>query len=96
MSTGCTGSSQSEHPIKPTAWPAVLSKMMNFGVKLGWRADNPVRGLERNHEDRRERYLSPAELGGVPTNGIPKEACLISTTFILPSSGRTHFSSTNR
>ncbi len=24
--------------------------------------DNPVRGLERNPEDRRERYLSPAEL----------------------------------
>jgi hypothetical protein len=39
--------------------------MMNFAVKLGWRADNPVRGLERNQEDRRERFLSPAEIAAL-------------------------------
>lgn len=49
-------------PYQANRTAAVLSKMMNFAVKLGWRADNPGRGLERNHEDRRERYLSPAEI----------------------------------
>lgn len=52
-------------PYQANRMAAVLSKMMNFAVKLGWRADNPVRGLERNHEDRRERYLSPAELAAL-------------------------------
>jgi hypothetical protein len=49
-------------PYRANRMAAVLSKMMNFGLKLGWRDDNPVRGLERNHEDKRERYLSPVEL----------------------------------
>jgi integrase len=52
-------------PYQANRMAAVLSKMMNFAVKLGWRADNPVRGLERNHEDRRERFLSPAELAAL-------------------------------
>lgn len=49
-------------PFRANRVAAVLSKMMNYAIKRGWRSENPVKGLERNHEDRRERYLSPPEL----------------------------------
>jgi integrase len=49
-------------PYRANRMVAVLSKAINFSMTLGWRDDNPVRGVERNHEDRRERFLSPAEL----------------------------------
>lgn len=41
---------------------AVLTKMFNFAICWGWRTDNPVKGIERNQEHKRERYLSPVEL----------------------------------
>jgi integrase len=41
---------------------ALMSKMFSLAVKWGWRADNPVRGIERYHEERRERWLSDEEL----------------------------------
>jgi integrase len=41
---------------------AVLSKAFNMAVRSGWRVDNPVRGLERNEEQKRQRYLTPDEL----------------------------------
>ncbi len=41
---------------------AVLSKMLSEAIKLGWRMDNPAKGVERNTEEARHRYLSPAEL----------------------------------
>jgi integrase len=41
---------------------ATLSRMMSLAVRWGWRADNPVRGIERNTEEKRERFLSGAEL----------------------------------
>ncbi|MEI9899633.1 MAG: integrase family protein [Hyphomicrobium sp.] len=41
---------------------AVLSKMLTLAVQWHWRADNPARGIERNHEEKRQRYLSTAEL----------------------------------
>jgi integrase len=49
-------------PYRANRMLAVLSKSINFSITLGWRDDNPVRGVERNHEDRRERFLSPAEM----------------------------------
>jgi integrase len=52
-------------PYRANRMAAVVSKMMNFAVKLKWRTDNPVRGLERNPEDQRERYLSPQELAAL-------------------------------
>jgi integrase len=36
---------------------------MSLSIKWGLRGDNPCRGIERNPEERRERYLEPAELG---------------------------------
>ena len=41
---------------------AVLSKMLSLAVRWGMRTDNPCRGVERNQERKRNRYLSGAEL----------------------------------
>jgi integrase len=41
---------------------AVLSRMFNLAIRWGWRADNPCRGVERNQENKRHRYLTGAEL----------------------------------
>lgn len=41
---------------------ALLSKMFSLAVSWGWRSENPVKGIERYHEDRRERWLSDAEI----------------------------------
>ena len=44
---------------------SVLSKMFNLAIKWRWRADNPVKGIERNQELKRQRYLSMAEITGL-------------------------------
>jgi integrase len=41
---------------------AVLSKMFSLAIRWGWRTDNPCRGIERNQEQKRHRYLTGAEL----------------------------------
>ena len=41
---------------------ALLSKMLSLASKWGWRSDNPVKGIERFQEKRRERWLSDDEL----------------------------------
>ena len=47
-------------PIAANRAIAVLSKAMSLAAKWGWRADNPCKGIERNPEERRERYLEKA------------------------------------
>jgi integrase len=42
---------------------SVLSKMFNLAIKWKWRTDNPVKGIERNQEQKRQRYLSTSEIG---------------------------------
>ncbi len=41
---------------------ALLSKMFALAVEWGWRADNPAKGVQRYHEEARDRWLSDAEL----------------------------------
>lgn len=41
---------------------AVASKMFTLAVRWGMRADNPCRGVARNKEYRREKYLTPAQI----------------------------------
>ena len=41
---------------------AVLSKMFALAVHWHWRENNPAKGIERNVEYRRQRYLKPDEL----------------------------------
>jgi integrase len=41
---------------------AVLSKMFSLAVKWRMRPDNPCRGVEKNPESKRRRYIKPDEL----------------------------------
>lgn len=49
-------------PYRANRVLALLSKMFNLAVQWGWRADNPVHGVTRFHEDRREQWLSEEEV----------------------------------
>jgi len=49
-------------PYRANRVAAVLSKMFALAIKWRMRADNPVRGIERAPEQKRQRYLSPAEI----------------------------------
>jgi hypothetical protein len=42
---------------------AILRKMLNQAIELGWRTDqrNPVRGLRKYRENQSSRYLERAE-----------------------------------
>ncbi len=50
-------------PYRANRTVAVLSKMFSLAIKWQWRTDNPAKGIERNQEMRRHRYLSGDELG---------------------------------
>jgi integrase len=41
--------------------------MFGLAVRWQWRTDNPAKGIERNQEDKRQRYLTPAELANLTT-----------------------------
>lgn len=41
---------------------ALLSKMFNLAISWGWREDNPVRGIEKYQEHKRDRWLNDEEL----------------------------------
>jgi integrase len=41
---------------------ALLSKMFSLAIEWEWLIENPAKGIERFHEDRRERWLSAEEL----------------------------------
>jgi integrase len=50
-------------PYRANRTVAVLSKMFMLAVKWELRPDNPARGIERAPEEKRERFLTPAEIG---------------------------------
>lgn len=49
-------------PYQANRTVAVLSKMLNLAIKWELRSDNPARGIEREPEQKRERFLTPAEI----------------------------------
>lgn len=49
-------------PYSANRCVAVLSKMFSLAMRWRLRADNPAKGIERNNEEKRARYLSAAEL----------------------------------
>ena len=49
-------------PIRANRVISLASRLFNLAIKWGWRADNPCRGIERNPERPRARYLTPSEL----------------------------------
>ena len=62
----------------PISTLAVLSKMFSLAVRWQMRPDNPCRGIERNQEHKRQRYLTAEEmtrlataLAGWPTRAPP-------------------------
>jgi integrase len=54
-------------PYQANRAAAVLSRMFNLAVKWQWCTANPVKGIERNQETKRERYLSAEELARLGT-----------------------------
>ena len=52
----------SDTPYQANRLLALLSKMFALAVHWGMRGDNPVKGIQRFHEERRERWLSDTEL----------------------------------
>ncbi len=50
------------NPYAANRCVGVLSKMFALAARWNMRADNPARGIERNHEGQRKRYLSSDEL----------------------------------
>ncbi len=51
-----------ETPYRANRCAAVLSKMFSLSIRWRLRTDNPARGLEKNDEQKRARYLSEPEL----------------------------------
>jgi len=49
-------------PIHANRALAALSRMFSLAIRWGLRPDNPCKGIERNQEHKRRRYLSAAEL----------------------------------
>jgi integrase len=49
-------------PYLANRFVALLSKMFDLAIRWGMRVDNPAKGIERNHEERRYRYLTGDEL----------------------------------
>jgi integrase len=49
-------------PVRANRVIEVLRKALNLAIRWGWRVDNPATGVRRNHEEKRERYLTPKEL----------------------------------
>jgi hypothetical protein len=49
-------------PFRANRCVSLLSKMFSLAIRWHMRTDNPVKGIERNDEPRRERYLSADEL----------------------------------
>jgi integrase len=49
-------------PILANRALAVMAKMFTLAIKWKLRADNPCKGVERNREHHRKRYLRPDEL----------------------------------
>ncbi|HYN14444.1 MAG TPA: site-specific integrase [Terriglobales bacterium] len=47
-----------ETPYRANRVLSLLSKMFSLAVEWKWRPDNPCRGVQRFHEDRREGWLS--------------------------------------
>jgi integrase len=51
-----------DRPYQANRVLSLLSKMFNLAVAWKWRLDNPVKGIQRYEEQRRERWLSDEEL----------------------------------
>lgn len=60
-------------PYQANRMLSLLSKMFSLAVRWGWRSDNPARGVEKFHEERRHRWLSDKELSRL-TDALDRHA----------------------
>ena len=49
-------------PIRANRVVEVLRGAFNLAIRWHWLQDNPARGVQRNHEEKRERYLKKTEI----------------------------------
>jgi integrase len=49
-------------PVRANRMVEVIRKAFHMAMRWGWRLDNPARGVHRNHEHKRARYLSASEV----------------------------------
>ena len=54
-------------PYRANRVIALLSRMFSMAIRWRMRTDNPVRGVERNQEHKRHRYMTGAELARLTT-----------------------------
>jgi integrase len=54
-----------DRPYQANRVLALLSKMFNLAVQWGWRTDNPVKGIGRFHEEKRDRWASTEEMAAL-------------------------------
>jgi hypothetical protein len=52
----------SKEPYKANRTMALLSKMFSLAVSWEWRQDNPVKGIQKYQEEKRDRWLNEEEL----------------------------------
>lgn len=77
-------------PYRANRTVAVLSKMLALAVKWEMRTDNPARGIEREPEQKRERFLSPAEIArlGEALAGHPERISAAAIRLLLLTGAR--------
>lgn len=57
----------SDTPYRANRTLALLSKMFNLAIQWEWCPRNPVKGIERYHEEKRDRWLSLEEIQRLTT-----------------------------
>lgn len=77
-------------PIRANRVVACLSKMFSLAQKWDWRSDNPVRGIERNPEERRNRHLSTEEIARLADalNQCPESASANAVKILMLTGAR--------
>ena len=58
--------SRKSAPYRANRVVALVSKMFGLAVRWGMRSDNPAKGIERNQEVKRHRYLDAKEIKNLP------------------------------
>lgn len=51
-----------KRPTKANRLHSLMRRVFNLAIQWGWIETNPARGIERNPEQKRERYLTQAEI----------------------------------
>ena len=77
-------------PFRANRTVAVLSKMLSLAIRWEMRSDNPAKGIEKAPEQKRERFLSPTEIGALGTAlaDVKEEASANALRLLLLSGAR--------